>query len=715
MSLAPSDAGRFLVRRPAVFQRAAALAAAVFFLLAAAAPADAKLTGPGQGVPENCNQPNPPAWLNCPPPPPPGLPAGVELGTHLDPAAQCGFLNSLWCRFDAGTPAEVLERELEKCETYSEAELKARGYFRTAPVHNYSGSYRGSIPGVRIDPAVVQAAWDRNWSNDVVHMRARCVSEMESQLAKLTAPQGWFNSDEPPRSSAGYTMELYHMHWSTGFWASMAVVKPMMGVAAEFTWKVGVTFLRVAAWAFDWAVGGKVTGYILGLPEYLAGEIQSKVVHRLGLYGIALTMLAAVVGWHLVRRRLAEAAGELGFAVVAFAVVSVMLVWSWPGSDSGNTGYYSAAVNVRRLLGEGMTFGPASPDGGEPGTAAAVMRPVIDAAIHTPWEHLNFGGPLTTECQVKAGRDILLAGAGTSGEGSVDALRNCDGGAAMADFASNPSTVRVWAVFLVVAGQVAVAFLVFATAALVLISEVMLAAAFACLPLLAVGVLFPAGRRAAGAWFGLFLKGLTGYAAGMLFLSLVMIVVIQVINKSVGATMIERSLLFLMVALAGVKLRKLLPAAAAQVSANLGGQLSAAVKAGTKVNSAPLLAAGGGLAGGALAQQLLSPGRAAQKLARAGSRGLAGAKQGLGGLAATASAAAYQSKTASGGQPGKLLSALNTMSSNSKAGQGPGVVRGAVTQGAASLAGKLADGRARRAASSLASKAAGAWRGAGAP
>lgn len=696
MSLAPSEAGRFFAGRPAVFQRAAALAAAVFFLLAAAAPADAQLTDPGQGGTED-------------------LPAGVELGTHLDPAVQCGFLDSLWCRFDAGTPAEVLEQEMEKCKTYSAEELKARGYFRTNPhgTHGWGGRSVGGI--VKVDPAVVQAAWDRQWSNDVKHMRARCVSEMESQLAKLTAPQGWFNSAEPPRSSAGYTMELYHMHWSTGFWETMSMVKPVMGLAAEFTWKVGVTCLRVAAWALDWALGGKVTSYIMGLPEYLAGALQSKVVHRLGLYGIALTMLAAVVGWHLARRRLAAAAGELGFAVVAFAVVSVMLVWAWPGSDSGNTGYYDAAVNVRRLLGEGMTFGPVSLDG-EPGTAAAVMRPVIDAAVHTPWEHLNFGGPLTTECQVKAGRDILLGGAGTSGEGSVDALRNCDGGSAMADFASSPSTVRVWAVFLVVAGQVAVAFLVFATAVVVLLSEVMLAAAFACLPLLAVGVLFPAGRRAAGAWFGLFLKGLTGYAAGMLFLSLVMIVIVQVINKSVGATMIERSLLFLLVALAGVKLRKLLPAAAAQVSANLGGQLSAAVRAGTKVNSGPLLAAGGGLAGGALAQQLLSPGRAAQKLARAGSRGLAGAKQGLGGLAATASAAAYQSKSAAGGRPGKLLSALNTMSSNSKAsGQGPGVVRGAVTQGAASLASKLADGRARRAASNLASRAAGAWRGAGVP
>ena len=695
MSLATTGAGRFLaLRRPAVFQRAAALAAAVFFLLAAAAPADAKVTAPSQAVP------------------PAPLPGGVELDTHLDPAAQCGFLNSLWCRFDAGTPAEVLKRELERCEAYSEAELKARGYFRATP-RSY-GMRDGGLLSTAAK-ARMQAAWDRQWSNDVVHMRARCAAEMESQLAKLTAPQGWFNSAEPPRSSAGYTMELYHIHWATGFWESMSVIKPMMGVGSELIWKVGVTSLRVAAWAFDWAVGGKVTDYIMGLPEYLAGEVQSKVVHRLGLYGIALTMLAAVIGWHLVRRRLAEAAGEFGFAVVAFTVVSVMMVWAWPGSDSGgDAGYYSTAANVRRLLGEGMTFGPASQDG-EPGTAAAVMRPVIDAAIHTPWEHLNFGGPLTTECQVKAGREILLNGAGTSGEGSVDALRNCDGGAAMADFAANPSTVRVWAVFLVAAGQVAVAFLVFATAALVLISEVMLAAAFACLPLLAVGVLFPAGRRAAGAWFGLFLKGLTGYAAGMLFLSLVMIVITQVINKSVGATMIERSLLFLLVALAGVKLRKLLPAAAAQVSANLGGQLSAAVKAGTKVNSAPLLAAGGGLAGGALAQQLLSPGRAAQKLARAGSRGLAGAKQGLGGLAATASSAAYQSKAASGDQPGKLLSALNTMSSNSKAGQGPGVVRGAVAQGTASLASKLADGRARRAASKLASRAAGAWRGSGAP
>ena len=156
----------------------------------------------------------------------------------------------------------------------------------------------------------------------------------------------------------------------------------------------------------------------------------------------------------------------------------------------------------------------------------------------------------------------------------------------MADFAANPTGERLFGTLMVVAGQIAVALLVFAAAGLALLSEVLLGAAFASLPLAVAGSLWPGGRKVAGAWFALLLRGLVGFGVGMLFLSLVMTVLAAVVGRTQGMALLERSLVFLLVAYGGWRLRKVFPKAAAQISAQLGGKVAASFSqqgAGTTV------------------------------------------------------------------------------------------------------------------------------------
>ena len=267
----------------------------------------------------------------------------------------------------------------------------------------------------------------------------------------------------------------------------------------------------------------------------------------------------------------------------------------------------------------------------------------------------------------------------------------------MADFAANPSGERLFGTFIVVAGQIAVAVLVMAAAMLALLSEVLLAAAFASLPLAVAGVLWPGGRRVAGAWCSLLLRGLVGFGVGMLFLSLVMTVLAAVVGRTQGLALLERSLAFFLVAYGGVKLRKVFPKAAAQFSATLGGKVSAAFSQQGSRGLAPALGgAAGGLAGG-LAASYLNPTRMATQgamMARKGASGVTRRVTGMG--AAGLSAAALARKDSPDlADPSRAMTTFAGLAQRTKGGQlaardGLGMSGVVGTAAAAALGRKLA-------------------------
>ncbi len=535
-----------------------------------------------------------------------------QLAGLTDIPSECGYLDTAWCNSSAGTPREILMEELAGCELLpedaplSEVTTVAPGYLRDAQ----------SLPAT-------------------VNMRANCVRSTYAKLTTLEAPRGWFNSASAPRTSASFPVTTYHMfHKAEGKLGLQTLTSPFLGLVLTLVWQAGLVALRVAMWAFDWATSGSVTAILAGIPGELARLLQTQVVQGLRLYEVGLLLLATAAGWKLLRGRVADAASSVVFALLAFSLGWFLLT---PAAFSG---YYAGALETRQLLADGLTFGVIADAGGGGLDAAAAMQVVLDSVVHTPWEHLNFGHALDDRCHIEAAQKLLIDGIRSQAGTNLDVLRDCGAqGAAMADFASKATSERLFGAVMVGLGQVAVAGLVFVAAGLALVSEVLLGAAFASLPLAVAGVLWPGGRRVAGAWFALLLRGLVGFGAGMLFLSLVMVVLAAVVGRTQGMALLERSLAFLLVAWAGWRLRKVFPKAAARVSAQLGGKVSAAFsRQGVGGSGAGLGAAAGGLAGGFAAAHL-SP-RGVATAAKIGTKRLQGAAQKVTGLTAAAAAAA---------------------------------------------------------------------------
>ena len=541
-----------------------------------------------------------------------------QLAGLTDIPSDCGYLDTAWCASEAGTPREILMAELAGCQLLPE----------DAPLSEVTSVAPGYLRDGQSLPATV-------------NMRANCVRATYAKLATLEAPRGWFNSASAPRTSASFPVTTYHMfHKAEGKLGLQTLTSPFLGLVLTLVWQAGLVALRVAMWAFDWATSGSVTAILAGIPGELARLLQTHVVQGLRLYEVGLVLLGTTAGWKLLRGRVADAASTVVFALLAFSLGWFLL------TPTAFSGYYAGALETRQLLADGLTFGVIADAGAGGLDAAAAMQVVLDSVVHTPWEHLNFGQALDDRCHIEAAQKLLIDGIRSQAHTNLDALRDCGAqGAAMADFASTATSERLFGAVMVGLGQVAVAGLVFVAAGLALLSEVLLGAAFASLPVAVAAVLWPGGRRAAGAWVALLLRGLVGFGAGMLFLSLVMMVLAAVVGRTQGMALLERSLAFLLVAWAGWRLRKVFPKAAAQVSAQLGGKVSAAFsQQGVGGGGSALGAAAGGLAG-SLAAAHLSP-RGVATAVKIGTKRLQGAAQKVTGLTG---AAAY---AAAGQRPG---------------------------------------------------------------
>lgn len=534
-----------------------------------------------------------------------------QLAGLTDIPTDCGYLDAAWCASSAGTPREILMEELAGCALLAE----------DAPLSEVTSVAPGYLRGGQSLPATV-------------NMRANCVRDTYAKLATLEAPRGWFNSASAPRTSASFPVTTYHMfHKAEGKLGLQTLTSPFMGLVLTMVWQAGLVALRVAMWAFDWAVSGSVTAILAGIPGELARLLQTQVVRGLRLYETGLALLGAAAGWKLLRGRVADAASTVVFALLGFTLGWFLLT---PAAFSG---YYAGALETRQLLADGLTFGVIA-DAGADLDAAAAMQVVLDSTVHTPWEHLNFGSALDDRCHIEAAQRLLIDGIRSQAATNLDVLRDCGAqGAAMADFAATATSERLFGALMVVVGQIAVAGLVFVAAGLALLSEVLLGAAFASLPVAVAGVLWPGGRKVAGAWFSLLLRGMVGFGAGMLFLSLVMTVLAAVVGRTQGMALLERSLAFLLVAWAGWRLRKVFPKAAAQLSAQLGGKVSAAFsQQGVGGGGSVAGAAAGGLAGSVVAAHLAP--RGITTAAKIGTKRLQGAAQKVTGLTAAAAGAA---------------------------------------------------------------------------
>ena len=458
---------------------------------------------------------------------------------------------------------------------------------------------------------------------------AACRAEAELRVQMNRGSEGWFNSAFPPHTTPGYPIDRYNLYYQSGV---LDVYHNMIGAGTGFIWTVGKFGLKVAMWMLDWAISGRIVSVMGAIPEQIAKLLSVSVVgagKSFTLGHLALICLGIAGAVSIIRSRYAEAAGNMLFGIIAMSVGMLVLL--------NFDGYYQGAKNVKEELARSGMIGALADSTTEDGAgnvtvdATGAVAPLLDATVHTPWEVLNFGAPLQTNCEIGVGKDLLLGGVGSNNPYPVDSLNACDTNESRlkAAHASSASWTKLFGAVLAAGGQIAIAVLIMSTAMLALISEMLLAVAFAVLPVAAVAAAFPGGRKIAGMWLSTLLKGIVGLGVGMLFLSLVVTVLDAVVGNTTGLAMIERQLLFILLAVAAMKLRKMVPQAAQKLSATLSGKVASAGAGGGSGGGLGAAAGGvaggvaGGLAAGAIASQILPPGGGLQavRMARQAGRG----------------------------------------------------------------------------------------------
>ena len=474
-----------------------------------------------------------------------------------------------------------------------------------------------------------------------------CEETLGAAVRNSGATDAWLPEGGGARTTPGWSISRYSIYYDGGGYTAWH--RKMTGAATSWIWTAATYALRMAVWAMDWVAAGRITDIIGVIPIEVGDFLHREIVVGLQLRHLALTVMGVVSAWAIMRRRIAEAVGNMAFAVVSLALGAFVL--------ANLAGYYDGAGATKALLVEAVL----GDDTGSELNAAAMTAPLMDGVIHAPWENLNFGRSLAGDCEIAAGVDILNRAPSPDDHYPRHRIKDCPDGRALDTFNRYPTASRLFGALIVAFGQMAVALLILATAIIGLTAELLLAAAFASLPVVAVVVAFPGGRSVAASWLSMLLRGIVGLAAGVLGLRLVVVVMTAVAANSEDLAFFERFAVFSLVAFAGWRMRRLVPQAAAKISATLGGKAAAAGSSGGSGAGAALAAgaaggavggAVGGLAAGAVAAQLMpahSAGAAARTARRAASGTLRtgrAAASGATGLAAVAAQASGNEGTA---------------------------------------------------------------------
>ncbi|MDE0668752.1 MAG: hypothetical protein OXI48_06965 [bacterium] len=518
-----------------------------------------------------------------------------------------------------------------------------------------------------------------------------CEETLTSAVHNSGATDAWLPEGGGARTTPGWSISRYSIYYDGGGYTAWH--RKMTGAATSWIWTAATYALRMAVWAMDWVAAGRITDIIGVIPIEVGDLLHREIVVGLQLRHLALTVMGVVSAWAIMRRRIAEAVGNMAFAVVALALGAFVL--------ANLAGYYHGARATKALLVEAVL----GDDTGGELNAAAMTAPLLDGVIHAPWENLNFGRSLTGDCEIAAGVDILNRAPSPDDHYPRHRIKDCPDGRALDTFNRYPSASRLFGALIVAFGQTAVALLILATALIGLTAELLLAAAFASLPVVAVVVAFPGGRSVAASWLSMLLRGIVGLAAGVLGLRLVVVVMTAVAANSEDLAFFERFAVFSLVAFTGWRMRRLIPQAAAKISATLGGKAAAAGSGRSGAGAA--LAAGaaggavggavGGLAAGAVASQLIpahSAGAAARTARRAASGTLRTGRVAASGATGLAAVAAQAS-----GNEGTGTRVLSATKAGQRAAYGGGLAAAAAA-GVGHAIGRRSD-TARAASASL--------------
>ena len=502
-----------------------------------------------------------------------------------------------------------------------------------AELEQWADRREGAEQGLSQDAARC-AAWlqSQDWDAWIDN---GCEETRASAAVANGATDAWLSVGGGARTTPGWSISRYALYYDGGGWKDFW--RKQLGAATAGVWMAAIIGLRLAVWAMDWVAAGRITEIIGAIPIEVGELLHKEIVVGLQLRHLALTVMGVVSAWAIMRQRIAEAVGNMAFAVVALALGAFLL--------ANLAGYYDGARATKALL-VAAVLGTDS----DTIDAAEMTAPLMDSIVHNSWENLNFGRPLSGDCEINAGVDILERAPSSGDHYPRLRIKDCPDGASLDVFNRYPTPERFFGTLVVAVGQAAVALMILSTALIGLTAELLLAAAFASFPVVAVIVAFPGGRSVAASWVSMLLRGIVGLAAGVFGLRLAVLVMSAVAANSTALALFERFVVFSLVAIAAFKMRKLVPQAAAKISATLGGKAAAAGtsnRSGAGASMAAGLAGGiaggaaGGLAGGAVASQLM-PAQGAGAAVRAARRAATGTRRvarGATGLAAVAAQA----------------------------------------------------------------------------
>ena len=490
-----------------------------------------------------------------------------------------------------------------------------------------------------------------------------CEEITASHAATNGATDAWLSAGGGARTTPGWSISRYALYYDGGGWKDFW--RKQLGAATAGVWMAAIIGLRLAVWAMDWVAAGRITEIIGAIPIEVGELLHKEIVVGLQLRHLALTVMGVVSAWAIMRQRIAEAVGNMAFAVVALALGAFML--------ANLAGYYDGARATKALL-VAAVLGTDS----DTIDAAEMTAPLMDSIVHNSWENLNFGRPLSGDCEINAGVDILERAPSSGDHYPRLRIKGCPDGASLDVFNRYPTPERFFGTLVVAVGQAAVALMILSTALIGLTAELLLAAAFASFPVVAVIVAFPGGRSVAASWVSMLLRGIVGLAAGVFGLRLAVLVMSAVAANSTALALFERFVVFSLVAIAAFKMRKLVPQAAAKISATLGGK-AAAAGASSRSGAGASLAAGlaggaaGGLAAGAVASQLM-PAQGAGAAVRAARRAATGTRKIVSGATGLAAVAAQAS-----GSEGTGTRLLSHTKAGRNAAYGGGLAAAAAT------------------------------------
>ncbi|MYE67775.1 MAG: hypothetical protein F4236_06425, partial [Acidimicrobiia bacterium] len=221
-----------------------------------------------------------------------------------------------------------------------------------------------------------------------------CEETLGAAVRNSGATDAWLPEGGGARTTPGWSISRYSIYYDGGGYTAWH--RKMTGAATSWIWTAAIYGLRMAVWAMDWVAAGRITDVIGVIPIEVGDFLHREIVVGLQLRHLALTVMGVVSAWAIMRRRIAEAVGNMAFAVVALALGAFVL--------ANLAGYYDGARATKTLLVEAVL---GEDDTGGELDAAAMTAPLLDGVVHTPWENLNFGRGLTGDCEIAAGVDIL--------------------------------------------------------------------------------------------------------------------------------------------------------------------------------------------------------------------------------------------------------------------------------------------------------------------